>query len=188
MYAEHLDVICVNETWLNQNMSNSEILLTGFTIFRRDRSDRGGGGVLIAIKRASFKAVEEFNPESEAELQQLEISLAKITTLTGQRMLFCFCYRPPNEDSSWMDVFDNFLREVCDQFDNMVISGYFNLPEIRWDSIDSASGVNELAFIETLHDHLLRKLDKKRTCGNNILDLDLVITSVPNSVDVTVSM
>ena len=65
----------------------------------------------------------------------------------------------------------------------MVISGDFNLPGILWDSIDSASGVNELAFIETLHDHLLIQLNKKRTCGNNILDL--VITSMANRVNVT---
>ena len=82
-----------------------------------------------------------------------------------------------------MDVFDNFLHEVCDQFDNMVISGDFNLPDILWDSIDSVSGVNELAFFETLHEHLLTQLNKKRTRGDNILDL--VITSVPNSVNVT---
>ena len=150
MYAENSDVICVNETWLNQNISNSEILHSGFTIFGRDRSDRGGGGVVIAIKTASFKAVKELKPESEAELQQLEIIFAEINTLTGQITLFCFCYVP-----IWMDVFDNFLHEVCDQFDNMVISGDFNLPDILWDSINSASGVNELAFIETFHDHLL---------------------------------
>ena len=53
-----------------------------------------------------------------------------------------------------MVVFDIFLHDVCDQFDNMVISSDFNLPGILWDSIDSASGVNELAFIETLHDRL----------------------------------
>ena len=63
----------------------------------------------------------------------------------------------------------------------MVISGDFNLPDILWDSTDSASGVNELAFIETLHDHILTQLNKKRNCGNNILDL--VITSVPNRVN-----
>ena len=82
-----------------------------------------------------------------------------------------------------MDVFDNFLHEVCDQFDNMVISGDFNLPDILWDSIDSASGVNEPAFIETLYDHLLTQLNEKRTCGNNIFDLE--ITSVRNRVNVT---
>ena len=155
MYTENSKRCCVNETWLNQNISNSEILHSGFTTFRRDRSDRGGGGVLIAIKTASFKAVKEFKPECEAELQQLEIIFVEITTLTRQRILFCSCYGPPNKDPSWMDVFDYFLHEVCDQFDNMVISGDFNLPDILWDSIESASGVNELAFIETLHDHLL---------------------------------
>ena len=86
------------------------MVYTAFTIFGRDRSDRGGGGVLTA----SFKAVKEFKSESEAELQQLEIIFAEITTLTGQIILLCFCYRPPNEGPSWMDVFDNFLHEVCD--------------------------------------------------------------------------
>ena len=81
------DLICVNATWLKQNISNSEILHSGFTIFRRDRSDRGGGGVLIATKTTSFKAVKEFKPESEAELQQLEIIFAEITTLTCRRIL-----------------------------------------------------------------------------------------------------
>ena len=84
-----------------------------------------------------------------------------------------------------MDVFDNFLYGLCDQFDNMVISGDFNMPDILWDSIntDSASGVNELAFIETLHDHLLTQLNKKPTRGNDILVV--VITSVPHRVIVT---
>ena len=39
VYAENFDVICVNETWLNQNISNSEILRSGFRMFSRDRSD-----------------------------------------------------------------------------------------------------------------------------------------------------
>ena len=34
VYAETSDVICVNETWLNQNISNSERLHSSFTIFR----------------------------------------------------------------------------------------------------------------------------------------------------------
>ena len=98
-------------------------------------------------------------------------------------VLFCFTYGPPNKDPSWMDIFDNFLHEVCDHFDNMVISGDFNLPDILWDSLDSASRVNEVAFIRTLHEHLVTQLNKKPTRGNNILDL--VITSVPNRVNVT---
>ena len=46
-----------------------------------------------------------------------------------------------------MDVFDNFLHEVSDQFNNMVSLRDFNLADILWDSIDSASGVNELTSL-----------------------------------------
>ena len=77
-----------------------------------------------------------------------------------------------------------FCMKFVTNFDNMVISGDFNLPDILWDSINSASVVNELAFIETLHDHLLIQLNKKRTCGNNILDF-VIIMSVSNRVNVT---
>ena len=100
VYAENSGVICVNETWLNQNISNSEILRSGF---RRDRSYRGGGGVLTAVKTASLKAVKEFTPESEAELQQLEIIFAKITTLTGQKFYSVFAIRHPMKTQvGWM--------------------------------------------------------------------------------------
>ena len=177
--AQNSDVICVNETWLNQNISNSEILHSGFTIFRRDRSDRGGGGVLIGIKTASFKAVKEFKPESEAELQQLEIILPKLPRLLVKEFYSVFAtVHPVKTQVGWM-YSSNFLHEVCDQFDNMVISGDFNMPDILWDSIDSALDVNEPA----LHDHLLTQLNNKPNRDNNILDL--VITSVPNRVNVT---
>ena len=35
VYAENSDVIRINETWLNQNISNSEILHSGFSIYER---------------------------------------------------------------------------------------------------------------------------------------------------------
>ena len=38
VYTENSDVTCVNETWLNQNISNSEILHSGFTILQQPLS------------------------------------------------------------------------------------------------------------------------------------------------------
>ena len=110
---------------------------------------------LSQSKQPPSKLSKNLNLNRKPSCNSLRSFFSEITTLTGQIILFCFCYGPPNEDPSWMDVFDNFLHEVCYQFDNMVISGDFNLPDILWNSSDSASGVNELAFIETLHDRLL---------------------------------
>ena len=65
----------------------------------------------------------------------------------------------------------------------MVICGDINLPNISWDSVDSASGDNQLPFIEALHDHFLTQINHIPTRGSNILDL--VITSAPEHTKVT---
>jgi hypothetical protein len=61
VYNENSDVNCVNETWLNNSISNEDILHSGFTIYRKYRKDRYGGGVLVAMKMDSFKSVKEFS-------------------------------------------------------------------------------------------------------------------------------
>ena len=49
VYCGGYDVVCVCETWLNDCMSDSE-LLPGYSLFRRDRTGKTGGGVLIAVR------------------------------------------------------------------------------------------------------------------------------------------
>ena len=34
----YLDIICITETWLNEGISNSEIAIENFSIYRKDRS------------------------------------------------------------------------------------------------------------------------------------------------------
>ena len=85
-YAEDMDVVCVNETWLNESIDNSEILKDN-TIFRKDRSHNRAGGVLIAIKNAVFKSIHEI-PLPE-QLQELEVVAALVTTFQDRKILFC---------------------------------------------------------------------------------------------------
>ena len=103
---------------------------------------------LSQSKQPPSKQSKNLNLNQKPSCNSLRSTLPKLLRLLVKEF-YCFCYRPPNEHPSWMDVFDNNLHEVCDQFDSMVIPGDFNLPDILWDSIDSASGVNELAFIES---------------------------------------
>ena len=49
-YGFDLDIVCLTETWLNESISDFEILATGYDVYRQDRQNRTGGGVLIAIK------------------------------------------------------------------------------------------------------------------------------------------
>ena len=94
VYGENLDVVCVNETWLNENISNSEILNSDYHILRKDRVSRNGGGVLIAIKPSSFNSDKEFVSNLD-DIQDLEIISAIVRTASNQTILFSSCYRPP---------------------------------------------------------------------------------------------
>ena len=90
----------MNETWLNNTISNEEILHSSYTILRKDRKDRHGGGVLIAIKTDSFNLVKEFTLNKE-EFKELEIVSIELRTVTNKKILYCCCYRPPNADLRW---------------------------------------------------------------------------------------
>lgn len=181
VYTEDLDIVLVNETWLHRDVESSELLHRGYSIFRNDREKRRAGGVLIAAKTSAFKSVTEYPLANE--LQDLEIASAVVTTASDQKILFCSCYRPLDSDPRWVYLFNIFLDQVCDQFENMVICGDINLPNISWDSVDSASGANELPFIEALYEHFLTQINNSPTRGNNILDL--VIKSAPEHTKVT---
>jgi len=42
-------LIAITESWLHDHIYNNEILLTGYTIYRKDRCSKGGG-VMLAVK------------------------------------------------------------------------------------------------------------------------------------------
>ena len=175
VYTEDLDIVLVTETWLHRDVESSELLYSGYSIYRNDWEKRRAGGALIAVKTCAFKSITEY-PLAD-ELQDLQITLAVVTTASDQKILFCSCYRPPDSHPSWVYLSNILLDQGCDQFQNMVIGGDINLPNISWDSMDSASGANELPFIEVLHDHFLTQINNTPTCSSNILNL--VITSAP---------
>ena len=114
-------------------------------------------------------------------MQRSQQSLYSYFLKSHLKVIFCSCYRPLDSDPSWVYLFNIFLDQVRDQFQNMVICSDINLPNISCDSVDSASGVNELPFIEALHDHVLTQINNTPTAGSNILDL--VITSAPEHTE-----
>ncbi len=178
IYTEDTDIVFVNETRLSKNINSSEILHSGYTIFRNDRKGRGGG-VLLGIKSCLFKSIRQIKHKYD-----LEIVLAEITTLSDTKVLFCSCYRPPDSENIWMTQFENFLEDVCSRHSKVVLAGDFNLPRACWKNThgNSLSGC-EKEFITILNDFFLEQINTFPTRENNILDL--VLTNVPQKINIT---
>ena len=45
-------VIGITESWENKDIVDAELTLTGYVMFRKDRGERRGGGVILYIKES----------------------------------------------------------------------------------------------------------------------------------------
>ena len=90
VYSNAYDIICVTETWLKDFFLDSEILDTGYTIFRRDRAEREGGGVFIAVKD-NLDCRRTSDLETGLEMLCVELNLA-----CSSKIVISAIYRPPD--------------------------------------------------------------------------------------------
>ena len=94
VYSEQFDIACVCETWLHEGVLDNEIL-QGYTIYRNDRLNNRGGGVLVAIK-TNLRSIRRNNLEGRnCEHVMVEIFPLGSPKLTIDIGIF---YRPPNDN------------------------------------------------------------------------------------------
>lgn len=172
--SKHTDIIFISETWLNGNILDQELfLLSEFIVHRKDRKDRNGGGILIAVKANSLISMREYVPDSE-NLENLELVCTEMTTFCNKKVLFCSIYWPDPDDDigCWLEKFNIFLDHASETYDNMVIGGDLNLSKISWDSLENIRGTKEVVFLEILNDHLLTQLNFIPTRRDRVEDKD----------------
>ena len=94
-----LDVLAINESEIDESISDNEIKIPEYVSCRRDRN-RYGGGVVLFIKNCfSFRKHNELIPE------QLEMVCIEIYRQYGKPFLVCSWYRLPNSN---VNLFDSF--------------------------------------------------------------------------------
>ena len=175
LYAveENPDIIGITETWLKADILDSEISLENYTLFRHDREDARGGGVMLYVKN-NLKVTHRDDATNNkfAESVWVDIVSAKEKTLVG------VCYRSPSSSKEN----DNYLLSLIEKVaqETVLIMGDFNFGnDINW-LTHEAKGHGTL-FLETIGSCFLFQHVEHPTRKNNILDL--VLTSDENIVD-----
>jgi hypothetical protein len=121
------DILAVTETCLNDTVSDSEILSSNFTLYRRDRTGKRGGGILLAVKK-SFDSCLIKNSTSH---EIIAVSVKGVHT----SVLIILCYRPPRADVNDFVFLLNLRNVILSEhrnFENICILGDFNFPDISW--------------------------------------------------------
>lgn len=101
-----IDVLTVSETWLNSNIPNQEIDLTGYNLIRKDRINGRGGGVAAFIK-SKYAYVHR----SDLELDGVEATWFELKLPHTKPILLASVYSPPKDDQ-FFDKFKNIVDHI----------------------------------------------------------------------------
>ena len=120
-----IDVLAINETKLDDSISDNEVYIPGYEIVRRDRTSNGGGGVCFYI-RSSIN----FLYRSDLNIPNLENLCIGVNKPRSKPFLIIRWYRPPE---SPVEIFNRF-ESLTGKLDAMNVEHYllgdFNCDQI----------------------------------------------------------
>nr|VZI24506.1 unnamed protein product [Spirometra erinaceieuropaei] len=181
------DVLAVTETWLCGNISDNEVALPGYQIYRRDREHRQGGGIVVYVNDGL--AVSDNTTKFVCSTEAIWLAIKA----TGSPCLDVLTvYRPPRTDR----IADTQLLEQLEKFSsrpNTMIMGDFNAPGTNWNNLQASgpkSAFDYRLLSKTLNACLTQHVmfPTRTREGQRANCLDLVFTKTPDSIDEIASM
>ena len=135
---KNIDVICITESHLNEDILDAEITIDGYSIFRQDRNfktdaskhdiSHGGGSIIYIKSNIKTSVVANFNnvPDSLAVTIETEI---------GNLCIACI-YRSMSLNVLQNAKLISSLKTICNVNNDFetVILGDFNLPDVSWET------------------------------------------------------
>ena len=145
-------IIAITESWCNNLISDTEIQLDGYNMYRHDRNTTSGGGVLLHINQSLLST--PCTALNEQGYQ--EATWCTITLNNNDKLLVGVIYRSPYSSPENTDklirTLQNLHRYV--KFTDVLLMGDFNFPHINWDALcvcDGASSMTQL-FLDAVQD------------------------------------
>ena len=162
--------LAIAETWLKSYISDAQLFMQDYNIFRCDRNDSEHGGVLLYIHNSIH--IDTFSCFDD------DICNAVICVSTSSKCIISCIYRPPTASvdsfSNLLNFIDNFinLHNKLDKFKSFLF-GDFNFPQLNWKDceLQNYSSPATTKLKNFTDDHLLLQYIKSNTRKNNILDL-----------------
>lgn len=121
-----IDIIALNETFLNQSVCDGELFPSEYIVIRKDRpNDVGYGGVLLAVRRCcTVQRIMDIDDLTEDK----ELIFAKVTWKHIQ-FICCVAYlHPRTSDEKYISVF-NCIEHAMTKYSahKFILMGDFNL-------------------------------------------------------------
>ena len=163
----HFDLLMINETKIHDSFPSSQFKMDGYTVYRLDRNDKGGGIILFARENLITKYLNRHSFPNDLEAFFIELNLRK------KKWLICCCYIPNKGLAKrYLEEFRNRINYFSTEYENIIFMGDFN------------AEITEPEMMSFCNMYDLKSLIKEPTCyknPNNPSCIDLFLTNSPSS-------
>ena len=166
-------IIGITESWADNDITDAELGLAGYAMFRKDRMGRRGGLVLLYIK----DTIPAYEVQLQEEADCNEAIWCKLVT-GHTTVTIGVVYRCLNIAKQNNEKIHNAISEVSKG--DCIIMGDFNHGNIKRDSLQS-TGVEDQRFLCLVQDNFLTQHVLEPTRAARVLDI--VLSSQKEFVD-----
>ena len=171
---EKPDIVSITETWLYEDICESESYIIGYKCVRCDRNRHGGGVALFISEKLEFQ-VTMCGPK---ELEFLLVSVYNVNN-ANERVYVGLWYRPPDNMAVLDDLYSILESLYISVFSSFVLLGDFNI------NFYNQQHPLFCKLSTILHNFVLKQVITQPThfssSGNSSL-IDLVLLSVPSQL------
>lgn len=160
-------IIAISETWLDDSVTDTEILLPGYNIIRSDR-DRSGGGVCTYIRNN-----RAYTPRDDLVKDGMESVWIELNLPDSKPIIVGTVYRPPKESAAKFNVGLEAVISSISSDHEIVMLGDFNICILK----DHDLAKNYTRTLKSLN---LRNLicEKTRITDSSASCIDHIITNI----------
>ncbi|XP_068684907.1 uncharacterized protein [Montipora foliosa] len=174
LVSNDIDVLAINETKLNEYITDNEVSISGYDIVRRDRTTYGGGGVCFYVKKSI-----NFSVRNDLCMDSLENLCIEIRKPRSKSFIVATWYRPPN---SLVGIFSPF-EELIGKLDSLNTEFYLlgdlncNMAASQFDS-----DTRKLLTITDVYGLQQLITEPTRITETSATLMDLIFTNCPDKV------
>lgn len=163
----NFSILAINETWLDESISDNEISIHGYDILRCDRNRLGGGTCMYIKHGLKYKLLEKIY-DNIAESIWVLVESEKDKLVVG-----CM-YRPPSADSAYYNSMLDQIEKARMVSEDMVLLGDLNFDY----KFDESLSTNPIKYMEELYCLQQLVTEPTRTTLTSSTILDIILTSV----------
>ncbi|MGL5707699.1 MAG: reverse transcriptase family protein, partial [Aeromonas sp.] len=176
-------IVAIVETWLTPEISDQEVCLPGYQLFRRDRHTKGGGGLAAYVVEGLQVSMHRNQLLAE---QPDSLWLIFRTSDRNECLTMGIIYRSPNSSPETSIAINSAIHKACTSGKSpVVILGDFNYPNINFRT-GSCRGYEAITFYELTQELGLTEHVKQTTRwrdGQKDSRLDLALSNEPYLID-----